>query len=84
MSDAGREPPWSALLRHCRAFPGSVSVLLAAIVFGLAEFLLWGRTHLEDGVPLILLLLLASYDMLSGPLPERDGRKGGKAGWAVL
>ncbi len=84
MSDAGREQPWSALLRHCRAFPGSASVLLAAIAFGLVEFLLWGRTHMEDGIPLILLLLLASYHILSGPMPETGTGTGGKADWAVL
>lgn len=48
--------------------PASMAALLCAIVLSFVEYFLWGRTHLEDGIPLIALLFLASYDQMRQPL----------------
>ncbi len=60
--------------------PVSMAVLLCAIVIGCVEYVLWGRTNLEDGIPLILLLLLATYDRVKPPLcsaPSANSRFAG-------
>ena len=54
--------------------PTTVIVLCTAIIFGFIEFLLWGRTHLEDGIPLLLLLSLASFHFLTTPLDSKPSR----------
>ncbi len=62
----------------------TVAVLCVAIVFGFLEFLLWGRTHLEDGIPLLILLLLASFHLLTTPIHSLPSNGGRIVGWVVL
>jgi len=62
----------------------TVSTLFAAILFGVIEFLLWGRTHLEDGIPLLLLLLLATFNQLKAPILSRPSASGRLVAWTLL
>ena len=58
--------------------------MAAAVLFGGVEFILWGRTHWEDGVPLLLLLLLASFHLLKAPLCSAASKHSRVVGWATL
>ena len=59
-------------------------MLALAILFGGVEFILWGRTHWEDGVPLLVVLLLASYHLLKAPLSSVASKPSRVTGWAML
>jgi len=52
------------------AAKASMTLLAVAVVFGTVSFLLWGRAHWEDGVSLLALLLLASFDKCTAPAVE--------------
>ena len=70
--------------KNFAAAPVSMTVLLCAIILGCVEYLLWGRTHLEDGVPLIALLVLAAYDRTKTPLQPLVSPQNRIAGWCFL
>ena len=75
---------WQTARDNFRAAPVSVSLLLAVLIFGCVEYVLWGRSHLEDGIPLLALLLLATYDQLRNPLQRKPSAAAGATGWALL
>ncbi len=54
------------------------------MLFGCVEYVLWGRSHLEDGIPLVALLLLAAYDQLRKPLQPKRIAASEAAGWMLL
>ncbi len=62
----------------------SMTALACAIVLGCVEYFLWGRTHLDDGIPLIALLLLATFDQMKQPLPQKPTAYSRAAGWICL
>ena len=62
----------------------SMTVLLCSIALGCVEYFLWGRTHLEDGIPLIALLLLASFDQMKKPMQQQPTSISRLAGWLCL
>ena len=62
----------------------SAVVLVLAILFGVGEFLLWGRSHWEDGVLLTVLLLLASYDRFNTALDHSPTLRSRMTGWGLL
>ena len=64
--------------------PVSMAALLCAIAIGCVEYAMWGRTDLEDGIPLILLLLLAAYDRMRPPLCPAPSSKSRLAGWICI
>ncbi len=64
--------------------PVSMAVLLCSIVIGCVEYVLWGRTNLADGIPLILLLLLAAYDRVKPPMCSAPSAKSRLSGWICI
>ena len=62
----------------------SAGVLVFAILFGVVEFFLWGRTHWEDGLLLLFLLLLASFDRLKTPLEHNPTPLARMVSWGML
>ncbi len=64
--------------------PVSMVALVCSIVLGCVEYLFWGRTHLEDGIPLIILLLLASFDQMQKPTHSTPTSTSRLVGWISL
>ena len=62
----------------------TVIILLASILFGFVEYLLWDRSHLEDGFFLLLLLLLATFNQLKTPLCSRPSASSRLTSWILL
>ena len=74
----------SAIRQNLRNVRTSAIVLLCACLFGTVEFLLWGRTHWEEGILLLALLLLGSYDQLLSPKQSAPTRQSRFASWILL
>jgi len=64
--------------------PASIALLICAILLACVEYLLWGRTHLEDGLPLIALLFLASCDQMRQPLKSNPTNASRLLGWLCI
>ncbi len=75
---------WRVPYHNLRTVMTSVVVLSLSILFGVFEFILWGRTHWEDGVLLLALLLLASFDRFKTVLDHRPTRRARLASWGML
>ena len=59
-------------------------MLLCATLFGMVEFLLWGRAHWEEGGLLLALLLLAFFDRLKAPFSHCPTPRVRLVSWGVL
>ncbi|MBQ7649846.1 MAG: exosortase/archaeosortase family protein [Victivallales bacterium] len=68
-------------LAECRA---SLAALLCTVLLACVEYLLWGRAHLEDGLPLIALLFLATYDQTCLPLRPNPTSSGRLVSWLCI
>ena len=74
------------LLQNARNCPASIAIVFIAAIIGIVEYFCWGRTHWEDGIPLIALLLLAIYDnVVARPFEAAaPTAKCRLAGWGML
>ena len=84
MSDVDFLQSWSAIRQNLSAVKASAAILLCACIFGIIEFLLWGRTHWEEGAMLMALLLLGAYDLLHRPLQSVPSPRCRFASWFLL
>ena len=75
---------WNAIRQSLRLVKASAIVLLCACLFGCIEFLLWGRTHWEEGAMLMALLFLGIYDQLRRPMQSLPTNRSRIFGWALL
>ena len=75
---------WNAIRQNIRLVKTSAIVLLCACLFGGIEFILWGRTHWEEGAMLMALLLLGIYDQLRRPMQSLTTNRSRIGGWAML
>ncbi len=75
---------WCIIRQNICAVRTSASILLGAVFFGLIEFLLWGRAHWEEGLLLLALLLLASFDLFKASLSSCPTRRTRLAAWGML
>lgn len=84
MSNDNHLDKWRIPYHNVSTVKTSVGVLIFSILFGLVEFILWGRTHWEDGLLLLFLLLLASFDCLKTQLEHNPTPRARVAGWGML
>ena len=75
---------WRVPYHNLCTVRASAVVLVLAFLFGVGEFLLWGRSHWEDGVLLTVLLLLASYDRFNAALDHSPTLRSHVTGWGML
>ncbi|MBR4675599.1 MAG: exosortase/archaeosortase family protein [Victivallales bacterium] len=75
---------WCTIRQNLRVVKSSAGILLCAILFGLVEFLLWGRAHWEDGLLLLALLLLASFDQFKIKLSHNITLHARLYSWGIL
>ena len=72
------------IAENVRAHRAMSCVLAFAMCFGILEFLLWGRTHLEDGIPLLILLFLAAFQLLKTSVLSLPSARGRHCAWGLL
>ena len=75
---------WNAIRQNLHTVKTSAAILLCACIFGIVEFIMWGRTHWEEGAMLLALLLLGAYDQLRRPLQSAPTARCRIAGWCLL
>ncbi len=60
--------PWEGIHANATSCPTTFAVLTAAGLFGIAGFLFWCKPYLEDGAFLMILLGLATWNLMKFPI----------------
>ena len=75
---------WNAIRQSLKSIKASAAVLLCACLFGFIEYLMWGRTHWEEGAFLLALLFLGAYDQLCHTLQSSPTARSRITSWILL
>ena len=75
---------WNAIRQSLKSIKASAAVLLCACLFGFIEYLMWGRTHWEEGAFLLALLFLGAYDQLCRPQQSSPTARSRITSWILL